>query len=29
MHYPSFKEAEDKKHPELMEVGKNIVQKCG
>ncbi|CAJ2673564.1 unnamed protein product [Trifolium pratense] len=25
----AFKEGEDKKHPELMEVGENIVQKCG
>ncbi|XP_045816668.1 disease resistance protein RGA2-like [Trifolium pratense] len=25
----AFKEGEDKKHPELMEVGKDIVQKCG
>ncbi|CAJ2673550.1 unnamed protein product [Trifolium pratense] len=25
----AFKEGEDKKHPELMEVGKNVVQKCG
>ncbi|CAJ2673536.1 unnamed protein product [Trifolium pratense] len=25
----AFKEGEDKKHPELMEVGKVIVQKCG
>ncbi|GAU36422.1 hypothetical protein TSUD_19570 [Trifolium subterraneum] len=25
----AFKEGEDKKHPELMEVGKTIVQKCG
>ncbi|CAJ2673549.1 unnamed protein product [Trifolium pratense] len=25
----AFKEGEDKKHPELMEVGENIVKKCG
>ncbi|CAJ2673537.1 unnamed protein product [Trifolium pratense] len=25
----AFKEGEDKKHPKLMEVGKDIVQKCG
>ncbi|CAJ2673563.1 unnamed protein product [Trifolium pratense] len=25
----AFKEGEDKKHPELIEVGKDIVQKCG
>ncbi|KAK2400346.1 putative disease resistance protein RGA3 [Trifolium repens] len=25
----AFKEGENKKHPELMEVGKDIVQKCG
>ncbi|XP_045816633.1 disease resistance protein RGA2-like [Trifolium pratense] len=25
----AFKEGEDKKHPELMEVGENIVRKCG
>ncbi|KAK2400339.1 putative disease resistance protein RGA3 [Trifolium repens] len=25
----AFKEGEDKNHPELMEVGKDIVQKCG
>ncbi|CAJ2673529.1 unnamed protein product [Trifolium pratense] len=25
----AFKEGEDKKHPELMDVGKDIVQKCG